>query len=166
MSRNISLSRGKVALVDEADYERVIGLGSWYVLTSNSDRCYAMRHLSRNGKPQKAILMHRFILQATPDQEVDHINGNGLDNRRSNLRFVTRSINVANSKLRSDNRSGCRGVSFRKDRRKWVAQITIDGAAYFLGFFATVSEAAAAYRDASKSWLGTRPMGRRIGDSP
>jgi hypothetical protein len=76
---------------------------------------------------------------------VDHINGNGLDNRMVNLRVCTAAQNSRNRKPRKGSLSGYRGVSFYKNYQKWVAQIMYDGVKYYLGYFSDPKEAALAY---------------------
>jgi hypothetical protein len=78
----------------------------------------------------------------------DHINGDGLDNRRANLRPTNHKLNMANTRIYSSNTSGYRGVSFRRDLRKWVAHINIDGRKRHVGFFSSPEQAAIA-RDAA-----------------
>lgn len=78
--------------------------------------------------------LHQKIMGKREGFEIDHINGNGLDNRRSNLRFCTHSQNIANSKLRSDNKSGVSGVSWCKRRNLWRATTTICGQVFEKGF--------------------------------
>jgi hypothetical protein len=79
---------------------------------------------------KKIGLLHRFIINATSGQFVDHINRNKLDNRKINLRIVTRSENVHNSKMHITNKSGTKGVYFHKGTRKWEAFIDKDGKRY------------------------------------
>lgn len=74
----------------------------------------------------KNIRLHRFVLDYTGELLVDHINRNPLDNRKSNLRLVTRSQNIQNTKIRTDNSSGVRGVFYDKSSNKWVAEITFN----------------------------------------
>ena len=74
-----------------------------------------------------SIRLNRFIMDCTDDMVVDHINHNKLDNRRENLRICTSQQNNINMPIRSNNTSGIKGVSWREDRQKWIARITING---------------------------------------
>jgi len=99
----------------------------------------------KNGKQGPMVLLHRFLLGLTNSAaEVDHINGNDLDNRRANLRVTTHVGNCLNKiGLRSDNTSGTVGVYFDKRCGKWVAQISENGKRTYLGVFGTKAEAIA-----------------------
>lgn len=128
------LSNGKgVAIVDDSDYDLVKDY-SWHIHVS-SNREYARAWI--DGRRE---YMHRLICPAVL---VDHINNNGLDNRRSNLRPASKSLNSLNSKTRSDNTSGYKGVSF--SHGKYVAEISKDGKRHYLGRFSTPEDAHAAY---------------------
>lgn len=146
--RTIPLTYGKEAIVDATDYEwlskrrcyAVEKSGRWYAAVVQ----YRGKHLQH--QPTQSIGMHRLILNAPPGFQVDHINGDGLDNRRSNLRLATYSQNQANRHTRIfTNTSGYRGVSFKKQDRRWRAQITVEGRYQHLGYFNTPEEAARAY---------------------
>lgn len=148
----IPLTRGYVALVDEADYDLVTGVGSWGVNTSSSDHvAYAQRGFRGEDGLQHTVQMHRFL---TGWEMVDHRNGNGLDNRRSNLRPATVSQNAMNRRKRVDNTSGYKGVSFRKETKVWRAYVSVLGKRVWLGQYPTATEAAAAYDVAAKLHYG------------
>lgn|SRR5678815_518694 len=131
-----------VALVSDEDYERVASL-NWCLggAVHGTDRRYARRNF--NGK---TTYMHRFVMalsRADKDVEVDHINGDRLDNRRENLRVVPGGAQPQNQLLRSDSTSGYRGVSWDKARGKWKAHVTSDGAMKLLGRYDSAEQAAA-----------------------
>lgn len=98
---------------------------------------------------KKAVYIHRVIMSAKAGETVDHINGNPLDNRKSNLRVCTQSDNLCNTAIRKDNKSGVKGVSWAKHVKKWCAQIKYQGEKFHLGYFNNVDEAATAYQKAA-----------------
>lgn len=100
----------------------------------------------------KTVLMHRLILGASPSEQVDHANGDRLDNRRANLRIATHAENMRNSKLRSHNKLGVKGVCW--DGRSFRARIRVDGRQRWLGRFKTVEAAHAAYNAAAIEHFG------------
>jgi hypothetical protein len=91
---------------------------------------------------------------AWPEMDVDHIDGNPSNNSISNLRLATMSQNIANSKRSTRNTSGIKGVSWARNERKWVAQITKQSRVIRLGYFASKSDAAQAYREAAVNLFG------------
>lgn len=107
-----------------------------------------------SGRRGQTILMHRLITGAAPGQEVDHVNRDGLDNRRANLRVATRSQQIANQDIRLDNTSGYRGVSWRRDSRRWQAQLTVNGKWRGLGCYDDPEDAARAYDAAAREHFG------------
>jgi len=150
--KKIRLTQGKFALIDEEDYERVSRF-KWYWGSAGTTGGYASRATPRdcNGK-QKGILMHRFILEASPTQMVDHRNRKSLDNRRSNLRKCTRSQNNRNSKGRGKYkgiRTETRGNQIRYQARIWYKNKRV-----CLGSFKTKKEAAEGYDKAAKKYYG------------
>ena len=136
MTREIELTRGAVALVDDEDYEMLSGW-SWCLASSG----YSKRG-TRVGGRQTVVLMHRQILLPGPSEQVDHINHDLLDNRRCNLRLATYAENAYNR--RPHGSSIYLGVCLRGDRRRWVAQINT-GKRRYLGEFADEVDAALAY---------------------
>lgn len=146
MAKEIPLSRGFVALVDDEDY-RELARHKWSV---NGAGRYASRNNKQvDGKRVSpgAILMHRQILNAPGGMEVDHINGNGLDNRRSNLRLCTHSQNGKNAR-QPPGRALFRGVE--PHQGKYRARICVDGRRVHFWPFETPIEAARAYDAAAK----------------
>ena len=99
------------------------------------------------------IVMHRLIMGAAPDQLVDHRDCDGLNNRRSNLRFCTRRTNAANAAVRRDNTSGYKGVA-RNGASGWQAYIQSDRGHQYLGSYATARKAAEAYDAAAREYFG------------
>lgn len=144
MTKEIGLTKGKVAQVDDGDYEMLMALGKkWHV----SDGYAVNLHLGR---------LHRFLLGAPDGVMVDHRNGDTLDNRRDNLRLCTNSQNQAN-RQRSRGVSPFKGVCWQKRTNgtgSWKAQLVIEGNVVYLGVFGTDLEAAAAYNAAALSHFG------------
>ena len=139
----IPLQNGMLAVVDDADavlvadyaWQAIKDHGVWYVRT---------RMLRKLAKRRITIYMHHLILGKYPGAQVDHRDGDGLNNRRSNLRLATHSQNQANQlRLRPDNTTGFKGVI--RCRNKWQAKIWNCGKVVHLGTFSTAEQAAAAY---------------------
>jgi len=151
--KEIKLSRGRIALVDDNDFGR-INAHKWH-LNNPRHCCYAERNVPmKNGNGFTAMRMHREIMNAPDGMEVDHIDGNGLNNQKSNLRLCTHSQNQANRKMQKNNRSGFRGVSWRKRERRWAAVVSIDGKRRYLGYFISIYDAAKARDNVVASHFG------------
>jgi hypothetical protein len=133
----------------------IITYGGHKVLVdSDAILLIAGRRVSINGKgyaglsvDAHSIPLHRFILSAPAGVDVDHINRDRKDCRRSNLRFCSQSHNNANTKLRLDNSTGYRGVHFNKCSGRYIAQISIAGRGKHIGSFSTPEAAAIAYNE-------------------
>lgn len=142
MVKEIPLTRGRIAIVDDFDYHWLSQV-KWHFLT----RGYA-GHVRGGRKNKEHILMHRLILLAPDTCTVDHINHDTLDNRRSNLRLATQSQQNANRRKISGS-SKYKGVYPRRDGLKWCAQLGAFGAKTYLGSFNTEEEAALVYNNAA-----------------
>jgi hypothetical protein len=154
MAKAIPLTKGFVALVDDVDHAAVSAM-RWYARMS-SGKVYATRDVVVDGCKRK-LQMHRMILGAPEGALVDHEDGNGLNNQRSNLRLATKTTNGQNAKLRANHPTGFKGV--RLDRReelakRWMAAVRVDGKPVWLGRYATVEEAARAYDAAAMEHFG------------
>jgi len=141
MPVQVPLTRGFVALLDEEDLDLVLAAGAWCA-SPRRNTVYALRATRRpDGRPT-TMYLHRFL---TGWERIDHMNGNGLDNRRANLRPATRAENGRNSRRRVDNTSGFKGVVFDKPRGKWRSRIRVDDGRIHLGMFTDPIAAARAY---------------------
>ena len=123
---------------------------SWRICMCKG-RVYLRSDKYENGKA-KAVYFHRKILNVPRTLMVDHKNGNGLDNRRSNLRICTHQENMWNRSIQKNNTSGYTGVQKYRDR--WISKINVDGEAKYLGIFLTAIDASNAYKLAAKKYFG------------
>lgn len=138
----IPLTRGLVSIVDIADRHLVDGL-NWHA-QKDLNTFYAVRMKGpRIGQQQ--IKIHSVILPPPPGMVVDHINRDGLDNRRKNLRLASLNQNFFNAPLRKNKASRFRGVGWFKKNSKWISQIKIDGKRFVIGYFDDEVEAARAW---------------------
>ncbi|MGB0854889.1 MAG: HNH endonuclease [Pikeienuella sp.] len=143
--RTIKLTRGFEAMVDDEDFMRVNAF-CWtaQICPKSPHLVYGQRYAGK-----KKTYLHRFILGAPKGVDVDHLNGNTLDNRKENLRLCSRSENLANSH-RAQGVSGYRGVSRTKNKKKWRVQIKNKS----FGVFDTKEQAAHAYDEAARIEFG------------
>jgi hypothetical protein len=149
--KTITLTRGYQTIVDDEDYTRFGGL-KWGAQIRGG-HVYARRFMY--GKPGEWVYLHRVILNARSGELVDHINQNGLDNRRANLRIVTKSQNNANARKRSGRRtSKYKGVDLNRKAGLWRAQIAVDCRHRCIGHFTSEIEAALAYDAAARQAFG------------
>lgn len=146
--KTIPLSQGQVALVDDDDFAKLSKV-KWYLRSGRS--LYAARMIHADGK-RKIVYMHRMLMKPMNKQVVDHRNGNGLDNRRENLRLCTQSENQRNARLRRDNSVGLKGVA--RYSGKFRARIVVNGTQIYLGLFSTPEEAHEVYRHAAVAEYG------------
>jgi hypothetical protein len=136
--RLIPLTRGKFAIVDADDYQ-FLSKYTWFA-EGTSKHCYAVR--KKNGR---SIKMHRQIMNAPDHLVVDHIDHNGLNNRKENLRICTFAENCRNIRSTASKTSKYKGVHWNKRMKKWAAQITFENKTYHLGYFTNETAAARAY---------------------
>lgn len=149
--KQIPLTQGKFAMVDDEDYEW-LSKWKWCYQKTKKDG-YAIRGGIRNGK-QYTIAIHRVILNPNIGEDIDHINRNRLDNRRENLRICTRKENTRNRGLDRDSMSGFKGVYWHKRVKKWCAHIKVNYKDISLGYFIEKVDAAKAYNTGALKYFG------------
>lgn len=140
----IELTQGLITIIDNEDYN-LLAPFKWYAMKARHT-FYAQRR-SGDGK----VFMHREIMKVIDSKiQIDHIDGNGLNNLRSNLRIVTNRQNCFNRNKQPNKSSKFKGVNFHKYNCKWRSAINIDGHTYFLGYFDSELDAALAYDDVAE----------------
>ena len=140
-ARALQLTKGFVGLVDAEDYTRLSGLGLLWSMNAG----YAYN--------ATLGLLHRYLMQPPAEAYVDHVNGNRLDCRRSNMRLATNAQNQQNRKA-ATGKSPYKGVSWNHARNNWLARIRVDGCLKYLGSFKTDAAAAHAYDAAARKFFG------------
>lgn len=141
--KTIPLTNGGFSLVDDDIYDSVCNL-TWYQHNGYIKRTDSSKFLLHHvviGKPENGL-------------EVDHINGDKSDNRKSNLRFCKHTENVMNRSLYKNNNTGLKGVSWHKTNKKYQAQIRKDNKQYYLGSFDNAMDAALVYNNYAKEFFG------------
>lgn len=151
--KEIPLTRGLVALVDDSDYD-VLSSFKWRV----SIHGYVVRTVGHPEAPtrKRHLPMHRFIMGLCFGDKfyVDHIDGNPLNNQRNNLRVCTPTQNQYNRKIGSNNKSGFKGVTVSESENRWRSQIKVNGKIIYLGTFLTPEAAHEAYCAAALKYHG------------
>lgn len=152
MAKEIQLTQGKVAIVDDDDFE-YLNQCKWCA-NNMKGKFYAVRAYTLNSK-NIFIYMHRLITNNNnPKMHTDHINGFTLDNRKINLRICTNSQNQMNTKFKINNTSGFKGVFFDKTHKKWRSMIRLNYKLKHLGYYIDPIDAARAYNDAAIKYHG------------
>jgi HNH endonuclease len=140
--KKITLTQNQYALVDDEDFE-YLNQWNWYAYISRN-KFYVMRYTNK-----KRFSMHNTIMNPDSGLEVDHIDGNGLNNQKSNLRVCTHSENSKNRLINKNNKTGYKGVTWHKSHEKFQASIGHNGKQIHLGYFYTAEEASTAYNMAA-----------------
>jgi len=148
MAKQIPLTKGKFATVDDSDYN-FLNQWKWYC-----DACgYAVRTVLVDGKKGR-VWMHRIVAGTPKNMLTDHINMDRLDNTKKNLRIVTKSQNGMNRGVPSNSTTGYKGVVFRNDTKKYRAYISLKNKRAWIGQFNTALEAAVAYNKKAFEMFG------------
>jgi len=142
---------GYFAQVDDEDYERISAL-RWHI-AKGQNTVYASTNVRRDGG-YSSVGMHRMVNETPAGLHTDHIDGNGLNNTRANLRTATRVQNARNRQPNKNAASNYKGVCWNKRKRRWVASIRVNKTAIFLGLFKEERDAAAAYERAASEHFG------------
>jgi hypothetical protein len=146
---DIVLHNGTIVL-DDDDWENIKHL-KWYI----SPLGYAVSgNWNKETKNASHITMHRFIMCPAKGLEIDHINGNKLDNRRCNLRIVTHQQNMSNIKKKHKSKSIYKGLSWKTNENRWVVRVKFNYKEYYVGRFLDEIDAAHAYDFAALQLFG------------
>jgi hypothetical protein len=150
----IILLRGEISKVSDEDFKE-LSRYTWYL----KDTGYAITFINR-----KQISLHRFIMNPPLNMQVDHINGDKLDNRRENLRVCTQTENLRNSGINKNNTSGFIGISYDKERKTYNPSITVDCRHINLGRYINIEDALIVRLKAEKKYYGDFAPQRNLFD--
>ena len=150
--KEIQLTQGKVALVDDDMYE-YLNQWKWHVC-KDANNFYAYRNIKNLNGNYVKISMHRFIMKPAKGYVVDHVNHFTLDNQKENLRICTHSQNAMNRGAQSNNKTGHKGVSYEKKLNKFKVQIRVNKKNITIGYYINLNDAAKAYNSAALKYHG------------
>lgn len=148
MSKEIKLTQGKIAIVDDDMFDY---LNQWKWFCYNG---YAARNLPRNKHRLRKLFMHHLIISPPDGMEIDHKNRNRSDNRRDNLRVCSHSQNIMNRDILPNNTSGKKGVSWDKVNNKWRAVIKYNYKYIHIGRYNNIEDASDAFHKKAKELFG------------
>jgi hypothetical protein len=154
--KKIKLTQGKVALVDDEDYD---WLNQWKWFAKRDEHRFYVETHDKNDH-SKHLRMHRVITNCPSNMVVDHIDGNGLNNQKDNLRICTNRQNCKNRRINKNNKSGYCGVDLDKNlydkgyKNYWRVRIRVKDRESYIGHFNTKKKAALAYNEAAKKYFG------------
>ena len=149
--KEIYTNKGVSVQVDDEDYSRLCEY-TWH-LSSYGYAKRTERYGPRKEDKKLHIFMHRLIME-NPDQDIDHMDGNPLNNQKHNLRLCTHSENMMNKKIYKSNKSGYTGVHWYKNYNKWIADIRINKKKINLGYFTNLEDAIFTRREAELKYFG------------
>jgi hypothetical protein len=166
----LETKNGYIFQIDQEDYDKIrnypwYGYKSTYRLKNGEKKqCtkYIVAHISANER----VNLHKLIMNTPVEIRIDHKNGDGLDNRKSNLRICTQSQNQMNKLKNCNNKSGYKGVSWDKTRNKWRSFIMLAGKNKCLGRFNSPEQAALAYNRAATKHFGEFAKLNKVESSP
>jgi len=152
--KKIKLTQGRFAIVDDEDYE-IFSSFNWYTSSSGYAIRMSLKSEHKSNK-RKTIILHRIIVKCPEGKEVDHINGDRLDNRRTNLRVCSHQQNTRNVRMPFTNTTGYKGVTSNNSCKvnPWAAKIWCNERLIYLGGYPTKEEAALAYNKKAKELFG------------
>lgn len=146
----IKLSNGIYCSVDDCN----INVGGKYKWQFSGNYAKNVSKKKIWGNKKFGVYMHNVLVWCPKGYQIDHINGDKLDNRIKNLRITTCKQNAQNIGIRSNNTSGYKGVSLTKEKNRWRAYIKVSGKQKNLGFFVKKEDAAIAYNKAAETYFG------------
>lgn len=151
--KTIQLTLGHSVTVDDSDYDELMKYKWCFSRVKGHSVGYATRSIMVDGK-KKTIMMHRQIMNPKPSEQVDHIDGYGLNNSRSNLRLCCHMENHRNMHIHRSNLLGIKGVSRHSKKVGFFARITVNYKSIYLGYFMDIQSAIEARRSAEVKYFG------------
>jgi len=152
MAKEIILTQGKVAIVDDSDFE-YLNQFKWHV-NKQGNTYYVIRYKRTSLKKRVYESMHRLIMKPDKGFVIDHLDGNGLNNQRNNIRICTVSQNSMNRNKTVKNKSGFKGVIWWERNSTWKAEIRLNKKKIYLGYYENIIDAARAYNAAAQKYHG------------
>ena len=140
---------GSETIKIDKNYLPLINSYKWRIEEIMPGYKYVVAHIKG-----EEILLHRLLKKCRQEKVVDHINGNGLDNRMSNLRICSQAENMMNKNKYKNNKSGYKGVWFHKNKKRWEVQIRVGGRKIYLGVVKSPKTGAMIYNSAAKKYFG------------